>query len=173
MHRRLQESDLRHGEKSGLSFIKAKVIYICKKRMQRRHWHYISAAEFHSPSWPDIRFYCVVFNSHMFNDTEVQLWKWCYHIKIFTLNEANTCVALPNACVRCAHVPSVITTIMDQKLQFFLKRFTNVSCISRSRTGYQVCRILSMNVCGISTLSYWRIKKIFKLGTEMSIKKML
>jgi hypothetical protein len=45
----------------------------------------------------------------MFNATEVQLCKWCYHIKLL-LYEANTRVALPNA-------PSVITTIMDHKLQ--------------------------------------------------------
>jgi hypothetical protein len=31
------------------------------------------------------------------------------------LNKANTCVALPNACRRS--FPSVITTIMDQKVQ--------------------------------------------------------
>jgi hypothetical protein len=37
---------------------------------------------------------------------------------IFTLNEANTCVALrtPDG-VRCAHFPSVITTIKDPRLQ--------------------------------------------------------
>jgi hypothetical protein len=38
--------------------------------------------------------------------------------KICTLNEANKSVALPNACgFRCAHFPSVITTIMDNKVQ--------------------------------------------------------
>jgi hypothetical protein len=39
----------------------------------------------------------VTFNSHMFNATEVQLWKWCFHLKIFTFDEAKTNVALPNA----------------------------------------------------------------------------
>jgi peptidase E len=43
----------------------------------------------------------------MFNATEVQLWKYLiyhtvYNISylILTLNEANTCVTLPNACRR-------------------------------------------------------------------------
>jgi hypothetical protein len=29
--------------------------------------------------------------------SKVQLWKRCFQTKIFTLNEANTLVALPNA----------------------------------------------------------------------------
>jgi hypothetical protein len=37
------------------------------------------------------------------------------------------------ACVRCAHLPSVITTIMDQKLQL-LKPLTNLSCVPCSIT---------------------------------------
>jgi hypothetical protein len=36
----------------------------------------------------------VVLNSHMFNATEVQLCKWCFHIKFLLLVEANTRVAL-------------------------------------------------------------------------------
>jgi hypothetical protein len=40
--------------------------------------------------------------------------KMVFSYKIFTFHEANTCVA---DGVRCAHFPSVITTIMDQKVQ--------------------------------------------------------
>jgi hypothetical protein len=47
------------------------------------------------------RFCYVVFNSHMFNASEVQLCKWCFHVKFLTFHEANTCVALPNA--ECNH----------------------------------------------------------------------
>jgi hypothetical protein len=41
-----------------------------------------------------------------------------FSFKIFIFHEANTCVALPNACrrVRCAHSPSGIKIIMDQKV---------------------------------------------------------
>jgi hypothetical protein len=39
--------------------------------------------------------------------------------RIFTVHEANTCVALPNPDgVRCSHFPSVITTIMDLKVLY-------------------------------------------------------
>jgi hypothetical protein len=55
-------------------------------------------------------------------DPDPRLLKLCSTVqmvlsyKIFTLHE---CVALPNAyvSVRCAHFPSVITTIIDQKVQ--------------------------------------------------------
>jgi hypothetical protein len=49
-----------------------------------------------------------MFNAPRFNSEKVT--------KIVTLNEANTLVALPNG-VRCVHFPSVITTIMDHKVQ--------------------------------------------------------
>jgi hypothetical protein len=53
----------------------------------------------------------VIFNSHMFNAPRFNSEKDVSLNFLFTLNETNTCVALPNA------VPSVITTIMDQKVQ--------------------------------------------------------
>jgi hypothetical protein len=45
--------------------------------------------------------------------------KMVFSLQMFTFHEANTCVALPNAHdgVRSAHFPSVITTIMDQKVE--------------------------------------------------------
>jgi hypothetical protein len=49
----------------------------------------------------------VIFNSHMFNAPRFNSEK-DVSLNFFTLNEANTCVA---------HFPSVITTIMDQKVQ--------------------------------------------------------
>jgi hypothetical protein len=57
-------------------------------------------------SYMEYRFCYVVFNSHMFNATEVQLWKWCY----FKWGQYTW-------GVRCAHFSSVITTIMNHKLQ--------------------------------------------------------
>jgi hypothetical protein len=59
------------------------------------------------------RFCYVVFYSHMFNATEVQLWKWCTHtIFLLFMWRSRT----PDG-VRCLHFPSVITTIMDHKVQ--------------------------------------------------------
>jgi hypothetical protein len=50
-------------------------------------------------------------NLHMLNASDVQLLNWC-----FLLNFSNTCEALdPVPCAR--NFPSVITTIMDQKVQ--------------------------------------------------------
>jgi hypothetical protein len=72
----------------------------------------------------------VVFNSHMLNDTVIQvLYRFnCENgvaYKIFTFHKADTCVALPNAC-RCrgsmrALSFSVIRTIIhvDHKVQLF------------------------------------------------------
>jgi hypothetical protein len=42
--------------------------------------------------------------------------KMVFSFKTFTFQEANTCVALPNDCSVRA-LSSVITTIMDQKVQ--------------------------------------------------------
>jgi hypothetical protein len=64
------------------------------------------------------RFCYVVFNSQMFNATEVQLWKWCFHVKLLLFMRpihvwrSRTPDGFP-----CVHFPSVITTIMDQKVQ--------------------------------------------------------
>jgi hypothetical protein len=44
--------------------------------------------------------------------------KTVFSYEMFTLNEANTCVALSSPVgVLCAHFSNVITTIMDHKLQ--------------------------------------------------------
>jgi hypothetical protein len=67
-----------------------------------------------------LRFCYVVFNSHMFNATEVHLWKWCYHTK-FLLQMRPIYVwrsqSRTPAGDRCVHFFSVITAIMDQKPQ--------------------------------------------------------
>jgi hypothetical protein len=61
----------------------------------------------------------VVFNSQVFNATEVQLWKWCFHIKfILFMRPVHVWRSRTPDSVRCAHFPSVITTIIDQKVQF-------------------------------------------------------
>jgi hypothetical protein len=60
----------------------------------------------------------VVFNSHMFNATEIQLWKWCFHLKfLLFMRPIHLWLSRTPNGVRCAHFPSVITTIMDQKVQ--------------------------------------------------------
>jgi hypothetical protein len=65
------------------------------------------------------RFGDVVFNSHMFNATEVQLWKSCYNIKLLLFTRiTNVWRSRTPDGVRCAHFPtvysSVITSIRDQ-----------------------------------------------------------
>jgi hypothetical protein len=71
----------------------------------------------HSISTCTRRFCYVVFKPHMFNATEVQLQKWCSHIK-FVLQMRPIHVWRS----RTPDLPSVITTIMDQKQQL-LKPF--------------------------------------------------
>jgi hypothetical protein len=60
----------------------------------------------------------VVFNSHMSNATEVQLWKWCFYMKFLLFMRPIQVwrSRMPDG-VRCGHFPSVITTIMDRKVQ--------------------------------------------------------
>jgi hypothetical protein len=63
----------------------------------------------------DSGFCYVVFNSHMFNATDVQLWKLCLHIKfLLFIRPIHAWHSRTPAGVRCAHFPSVYTTRMDQ-----------------------------------------------------------
>jgi hypothetical protein len=63
------------------------------------------------------RFCYVVLNSHMFNATEVQLWKWCFQIK----KPKHVWRSRTPDGVRCAQFHSVITTTMDQKVGTVVK----------------------------------------------------
>jgi hypothetical protein len=64
------------------------------------------------------RFCYLVFNSHMFNVTELQLWKWCFHLKFLLLmRPIHVWLSRTPYGLLCALFPGVITTIMDQKVQ--------------------------------------------------------
>jgi hypothetical protein len=67
-----------------------------------------------------LRFCYVVFNSHMFNATEVQLRNWCFHLQFFLFKRPiHVCRSRTPNGVRYANFP---TTIIDQKVQL-LKPF--------------------------------------------------
>jgi hypothetical protein len=61
----------------------------------------------------------VVFYKHMFNATEVQQWKWCFHIKfVLFMRPIHVWRSRTPVGDWCAHFHSVITTKMEQKVQF-------------------------------------------------------
>jgi hypothetical protein len=56
------------------------------------------------------RFCYVVFNSHMFNSSEVQLCKWCFNIKfVLFLRPIHVWRSRTPVGVRCAHFPIVLS----------------------------------------------------------------
>jgi hypothetical protein len=64
------------------------------------------------------RFCYVVFNSHMFNATEVQLRNWYLHLNfLHFMRPKHVWRSRTPDGVRCAHFPNVITITMDQKVQ--------------------------------------------------------
>jgi hypothetical protein len=94
-----------------------------RRKPKIRNWSY-------GMNW----FCCVAFNSQMFNATEVQLWKWCFHFKfLFLMRPIHVWRSRTPDGVRCAHFPTVITTIMDQKVQLLKPLY------KRSRTEVCVC----------------------------------
>jgi hypothetical protein len=103
------------------------------------------------------RFCYVVFNSHMFQATEVQLENGVV-IHIFYY-EANTCVALPKACRRSVRALSYCyhNNNVSQSYSCW-NRWTNVSCIPRSRTTIVhpllMCRLCSHRTCWEPLYSY-------------------
>jgi hypothetical protein len=62
-----------------------------------KYMKYVGAAWIHINHDMAGRFCYVTFNSHMFNAPRFNSEKEVSLKKFFTLNEANTCVALPNA----------------------------------------------------------------------------
>jgi hypothetical protein len=76
--------------------------FVRQKRQKRCHlllnkiWH--------------LRFCYVVFNSHMFNASEVQLWKWCFHINFLLFKRpVHLWRSQTPDGVRCAHFPIVLS----------------------------------------------------------------
>jgi hypothetical protein len=53
------------------------------------------------------------------NATEVQLWKWYFYMQFLVfMRPIHVRRSRTPSGVRCAHISSVITSIMDQKVQF-------------------------------------------------------
>jgi hypothetical protein len=60
-----------------------------------------------TPLW---RFCYVVFNSHMFNATEIQLWKWCFLIKfLLFMRPVHLWRSRTPDGIRCAHFSRVLS----------------------------------------------------------------
>jgi hypothetical protein len=70
--------------------------------------------------------------------------KMVFTSNIFTLNETNTCVAhrTPDS-VRCAHFPSVLTTITITTVTILLKPLNKRELFTTYQNHYSVARTLS------------------------------